>query len=218
MTAFDVRYEPELHRYTINGEQWPSVSEILRPLVEAEYAFAIANKADAMEKARTIGTYMAQAIDLDLAGTLDEDDLDPRLIPRFESWREFRRKSGFEMLLCETIIKEPRFHYCGRLDLFGTLPAKRGKVEFALIDTKATASIIRTVRPQTAAYVDALIASGPNVIPHLDLSQHEIKRYALHIPEPPNKWKLVPLNDSVDFRVFRARATLFHCWEKEKRT
>lgn len=212
-----IDYEPERHRYSIGGVEMPSVSRIIKRLVEDEYRFA---KSEDMDRGAILGTAVALAIELDLEGTLDESSLHEAVIPHFENWREFRKKSGFEPTLCETIVHSKRYGYCGRIDLFGSLNKRP-----ALIDAKRTASVVRTVRPQTAGYAIALVETEAVAVANAMgrgngayFSKPEnIDRYALHLPKPPAKWKLVPLKAQFDFRVFLAELTHYQ-WQHEKRS
>lgn len=190
-------FDPDRHVYSIDGVPVPSVTQILAPLSAAEYRGV---SPGVMERAATLGKAVHRLIELDIARALDEDTLDPVLLPYLVRWREFVAQSGFEPTMTETIVYSARYGYAGTLDLFG-----RFNGGFALIDTKRTAAVPRTAGPQTAAYQQAhLEYFGP---------VGASKRYVLHLA--PERWRLVQQNDPNDLRVFLSALTL-HNWEKSK--
>lgn len=200
MSAPEVTFDAELHEYTVDGDRYPSVTEILRDLSAREYRFV--DKA-VMEDAAWLGTAVHLLIELDIAGTLDEAGLDERLVPYLEKWREFRAQSGFQPLLSEQRVFSTRYRYAGTLDLFGTLNGR-----FALIDAKRCAKVPRTAGPQTAGYEMALRERFPDLIKSTDM----VPRFALQLT--PDRWQLLPLTGSADSRLFLSALNLFH-WSNQ---
>ncbi len=194
-----IHFEAASHTYTLGGLRLPSVTEVLRPLIDAEYR-GVAK--DVMERAATLGKAVHKLIELDLLNELDEDGLSDALRPYLAQWRAFRTLSGFEPILSEQIVYSARYGYAGTLDLFGRLNGR-----LALIDAKRTAQVPRTAGPQTAGYQLALCESSPSA-PWL---AEPIDRYALHLT--PDRWRLVPFKDAADQRVFLSALTL-HQWSK----
>lgn len=203
-----VQFDAEAHEYRVDGEQYDSVTQVLKPLSERLYRFV---KAEDMARAAQLGTAVHMLIELDSRSILDESALDPQLQPYLEKWRQFRAQSGFIPLLNEQIVFSRKYRIAGMLDLFGTLNG-----DAALIDAKRCASVPRTAGPQTAGYEILLRESMPDVVARAASGPGagRIKRYALHLtPGTRPGWALVPFKDPNDARVFLSAATLTQ-WSK----
>lgn len=202
-----LQFDAEAHAYTVDGEAFPSVTEILRELSAREYRFVDPN---VMADAAWLGQAVHRVIELDILGTLDEESLDDRLQPYLEKWRQFRAQSGFIPLLSESQVYSRRYRFAGTLDIFGALNGAA-----ALIDAKRCASVPRTAGPQTAGYELALRECQPDVVQSIaGRGAARIKRFALHLtPGTRPGWSLVPFTDPNDARVFLSALTL-HNWSK----
>jgi hypothetical protein len=196
--ADGLHFDEALHEYTIDGRKVPSVTTVLRPVTAHEYR---AVDRETMERTALLGQAVHKLIELDLAGTLDEDSLSDPLRPYLAMWRQFLAQSGFKMLLSEQIVHSARYGYAGRMDLAGKLNNR-----FAVIDAKRTAAVPRSAGPQTSAYRDALAETRG------DIPWRDADRYALHLT--PERWRLVPFNDPNDRRVFLAALTLHNYLEQ----
>lgn len=198
MTVADgLQYDDATHTYTIGGRRLPSVTEVLGPITAHEYHGV---NLDVMERAALLGKAVHKLIELDIAGTLDDDALDDALRPYLAQWRQFRQQSGFKAMFSEQRVHSPKWGYAGTYDLIGSLNRK-----FALIDCKRTCAVPRSAGPQTAAYVQAIRENS------FDLPA-DIDRYVLHLT--PERWRLVPQKDPNDLRVFLAALTLHNYLEK----
>jgi hypothetical protein len=87
--AADIHFDPAGHRYTVAGERWPSVTEVLDPLLELDGIPRAVLKA-----AAEFGTHVHMATDLFDKGVLDEPALDPHLAPYLAGWKLFLRDTG----------------------------------------------------------------------------------------------------------------------------
>ena len=203
-----LRFDAESHSYTVDGEAFPSVTEILRDLSAREYRFV---DAGLMASAAWLGTAVHFLIELDIAGTLDEAALDPQLHCYLAKWRQFRAQSGFVPLLSESKVFSRRYRYAGTLDMFGTLNG-----EAALIDAKRCAKVPKTAGPQTAGYETALRECQPEIVARAvnGSGAGRIGRFALQLTPSNNPgWQLVPFRDPNDSRVFLSALTLA-TWSK----
>jgi hypothetical protein len=120
-----VSFEREGHVYTLNGLPLPSVTGILKAEGFIDDAFFT-------EESRVRGTYVHLATHYDDQGELDEDTLDPVIVPYVEAWRKFKRESGFIVEQSETPMASSSYHYAGTPDVIGHFPSgnlKRGAVE-----------------------------------------------------------------------------------------
>jgi hypothetical protein len=203
-----IQFDAEAHSYTVDGDRYDSVTQILRELSARVYRFV---DAGVMAEAAWLGQAVHKVIELDILGALDEGELDPRLLPYLEKWRAFRAHSGFVPLLSEARVFSRRYRYAGTLDLFGLLNG-----EAALVDAKRCASVPRTAGPQTAGYEIALRECMPDVVARAASGPGaaRINRFALHLtPSETRGWTLVPFKNPNDARVFLSALTT-HNWSK----
>lgn len=190
MLAADIHFEPDGHRYTVAGERWPSVTEVLDPLLELDGI-----PRSVLKAAAEFGTHVHMATDLFDKGVLDEPALDPHLAPYLAGWKLFLRDTGAKVSASEVRVGHEKLKYCGTLDkaVFWT---KRGRIRNAQIDIKS-GLVPRTVGPQTAAYAEA----------------HPFKfdeRYVLQL-KPDASYRLTKLTETTDWSIFLSALNL-HRW------
>lgn len=198
-----LKFDAETHTYTLDGVRLPSVTQILKRLSAEAYRFV---DRGVMEAAAALGTAVHKLIELDVAGTLDEDALDARLVPYLNSWRQFRFTSGFEPVYSEQLVHSERFGYAGQLDLLGRF----GK-RWALVDAKRCAQVPITAGPQTAGYELAVRER----FPQLFTAATPIDRYALQL-NTDGTHRLVPFKDPDDSRVFLSELTTRNFLKRHK--
>jgi len=75
------------------------------------------------EWSRDRGTYVHLATHLDDMGDLDEDTVDPVIVPYLEAWRRFKKESGFMVEQSEISLASKAYHYAGTIDRIGYFPA-----------------------------------------------------------------------------------------------
>jgi hypothetical protein len=86
------------------------------------------------EYSRTRGTYVHKAIHLYDTGDLDEDALDPVIVPYLDAWKRFLKESKFEVIESETRLYNDQFtgmpDKVGLLNGYATiLDNKSGNIE-----------------------------------------------------------------------------------------
>lgn len=150
-------FDKERHEYRWDGQIVPSVSEILRPVVDYSRV-----PTDVLERKRQIGVAVHEAIALDLEGDLDEESLaDPGAqwwVPYFMGFRKFRRENPITVLRFE----QPVYHklgYAGTPDLVAII-AVRKREQPAVIDHKTPLTLHSATALQLAAYKWALVEEG----------------------------------------------------------
>lgn len=206
-------FDPELHRYRLDGQALPGVTEALKVVSSADYAMV---DPEVMARKAAIGQAVHLMIELDCAGELDLEDLDPQLLPYHAAWKSFLVTSGFRVLLSESKVASRRYGYAGQLDLFGDLNAIR-----ATVDAKCVAMVMPSTGPQTAAYTQALRESRPDLLP----AGAPCRRYALQLRPADAQgkpfatpWKLHPFtDDAADLRLFLACLTVTHHLRRKTR-
>ena len=131
-----------LHEYRWDGATVPSVTQILAPLNDfARVPF------DVLEFARARGSAVHAAIALAQSDDLDEDSLDPVIVPYVAGWRLFMEETRFVAEEWERPLYHPRYRYAGTFDAAGLLWKTR-----AVVDFKTGLEVPLSVGPQLAAY------------------------------------------------------------------
>lgn len=144
-------YDEERRRHLFNGVLLPSVTQVTRPLdsgllrVDPELLALAAEKGDAVHRA-------TQYYDED---DLDEDDLDPVIVPYLHGWQKFRKEFRFwpEPGGIERVILSKQLLYTGRADRVGYHDAN--KSQRIVVDIKSGIVPV-SAGPQLAAYAMAL--------------------------------------------------------------
>jgi hypothetical protein len=149
-TDGDFEYDDDKHQYRLAGVVLPGVSTILTPIVDFGDA-----PMDKVRAAAVRGKHVHKACELWDAGDLDEDALDPVLVPYLAGWKAFRRDFGCQWDACEIPEYHPVHHYGGTPDRRGHWKKKR-----ILVDLKATYKLNDSVEVQLAGY-DLLDTLGP---------------------------------------------------------
>ena len=74
------------------------------------------------EWSRTRGSYVHLACNLDNTGELDEETIDPEIMPFLLAWRKFKRESGFVVEQSEVPMANLHYMYAGTPDCIGHFP------------------------------------------------------------------------------------------------
>jgi hypothetical protein len=147
--ADELYFDPFLHEYRVHGVVFPSVTQVLDPLLELwRVPEAV------MRSAAAFGTNVHLACHLWNLGQLDPASLDAPLVPYLTGWQRFVAATGFRLTMSEPKVYHSKLHYAGGPDAVGVLPTEAGD-RLVLIDWKSGAVPI-TVGPQTAAYCAAM--------------------------------------------------------------
>lgn len=184
-----VEFDKATHRYTLDGRHLPSVTQVLAPL---EMFDGI--PMDVLEKARVRGQHVHEAMALLVREDLNWSTLDLTLVPYIEGGKRFLEESGAIVIASEMRVACPRIRCAGTFDLLAYLRDAECLIEF-----KATASLPRTVGPQTAAY-DRLYQAMHGGRPR--------KRYCVQLK--PADYKVYPLTDPADWSVFQSCLNIHH--------
>jgi hypothetical protein len=118
-------FDEEKHLYTLNGIALPSVTGVLKAEGFIDTRFYD-------EYSRNRGTLIHLATEYDDSGDLDEDTLDPVIVPYVEAWRKFKKESGFIVDSSETPLCNKTHRYAGKIDRRGHFPSgtlRRAAVE-----------------------------------------------------------------------------------------
>lgn len=167
MTAIapGLTFEPEEHAYHFDGVRIPSVTQVLQP-VGFDYSSI---PFGTLEHAAQRGTAVHLATEFYDDGDLDEDSIDPEILPYVEAWRRFREESGFVVWRSEVRVHSARHGFAGTFDCLGVLNGK-----MCIVEKKTTA----TLHPSTAIQVSAYLRAYNEGLPR----EEQAKRcYSVHL-------------------------------------
>lgn len=182
-----ITFDAEKHEYRDCGVRLPSVTQIIAD------AGLYGNTSYFTEYTRDRGSFVHKAIEYHLSGVLDEDTLDPVIVPYFEAWKRFEKESSYVSEQCELILSSKIYRYAGMIDHVGHLNG-----HLCIIDVKTGAPVPAT-GIQLAGYENLLIVKGA-------------KRFALHLKDDGN-YKLIEYKDRNDRNVFLSALALWY-WKQ----
>lgn len=186
-----IDFDEATHTYRVGGQIKPSVTQILKPLVD----FSMVDP-DVLQAKSDLGRRVHRATELDDEGDLDESTVTDDVAPYLQGWRLFKRDVKPAILLIEHRIYNRESNYCGTLDRFAGIDQDEW-----LIDIKSSAQIHRAVGPQTAAYVAGLYAK-------------KLPRRGVVQLKPDGTYRFRELTDPRDWVTFQA-CNLIHRFHQE---
>jgi hypothetical protein len=104
-------FNPEDHSYAWEGKPVPGVSAILKETGQAK------DWKDVPAYYRDRGIATHAAINLYLKGTLDEESLDPVIVPYFEQFKAWDKQQEMYTPISEQPFYSKRLKYAGTIDL-----------------------------------------------------------------------------------------------------
>lgn len=193
MQPLALAYDADAHEYRVDGERWPSVTEILQPLNELDGI-----PAEVLRRAADFGTNVHLAVHLINTGRLDRASLDEALAPYVHAWEQWLLDSGAVVVASEVRVLHPTLRYAGTMDSCVRLKA-RGKTTLHAVDVKTSATVPRTAALQTAAYREAYLRVRRDL---------HAKRYALHLRRD-GTYRAIPYDDTRDWSYFTSCLNLW---------
>lgn len=191
-------FNPQIHRYTLNGLVIPSVTQILElagigPDLNSIPAVILENK-------RQIGEFVHEACEYVDMGS--DEQLGWNLADGYVSaYRLFKAEIGFDVTEAELQVYSKRLRYAGTIDRIGTMKDKE-----ILLDIKTTAILdMGYIGPQTAAYEEAYR--------EMTGKKKSLPRYGLQL-KPDGTYKLVQCKDKEDFQAFLAALNIYRWRER----
>lgn len=177
-----IEFNEENHTYTINGVEYPSVTEICEPIsfkkLDALSKQIIDNAARRGAKAHAlISEYV-------MADEYDEAELTPEIFPYFKAFVEWWRTYRPVTLFSEFVLGSSVLGYCGTCDFIGKIDGKT-----VLIDFKTTSTIDRKyLAVQLAGYKRLLAVAGIEVDATYVLHLKKDGTYTYSEITPDNEW------------------------------
>jgi len=154
------------------------------------------------DEGATRGRYVHQACHYYDMGELDEDSLDPVLIPYVEGWKKFTADTQVTILRAEERIVNERLGITGTPDRVVEWPG----VGYAVIDIKS-GSLSDWTAIQLAAYKLLLTDAVKD-----DDWPRVLKRFAVNLPGD-GTYKVKEYKDRADEGIFLAALSI-HNWKK----
>ena len=140
-------FDPETHRYTVNGEAWPSVTQLLSEFKLVDFSMVPAER---LEYKRVLGTRVHAATVLLDKGELDEDHFNesfPECVPYLNAYRKFREIESFEPVHKEQRYFSKKWKFAGTPDEFGIINGDN-----YIIDYKCCFQVYPAVSTQLQGY------------------------------------------------------------------
>lgn len=109
---YKIELDPETHVYKVNGVVKPGANQILKAVGLSKDWSGV----DPFYRDRGIAVH--SAINLFLRGELDEESLDPVIVPYFNQFKEWLSENeAAGLLLTERPLYSERLDFCGTIDL-----------------------------------------------------------------------------------------------------
>lgn len=193
-------FDEASHEYSLGDLRLTSVTQILALTGLAQF-----NAPWFSEATKARGTYLHEAIALDVEGDLDDDTLDEQLRGGVDGWRKFMADTGARIEFAEQMLCDPDLRIAGRLDYIVTMPDPRqpGRTVRVLLDVKR--ALYPCAAIQLAAYVDLATA----------LYDHPVyfRRAALVLPGD-GSYVLHHFTDHLDRATWQAAVRILH-WRQD---
>ena len=110
-------FNEEKHEYSYGGKQLPSVTTVIKKVLNIEYPdYAIYHA--------TRGTYVHKAIELWFKGVLDFETIDEAVKPYLDSFIKFQEKAKIEPVILEERFADKNISFAGTVDIVGKVKGK----------------------------------------------------------------------------------------------
>lgn len=183
------------HRYTVDGRELPSVTQLCRFLSREVYGGINQYTLDA---AADRGTKVHKATEvLDLYGKVDVDD---DLLPYLNAYLKFRREHTIRWDRVEYAAYHPEDGYAGTIDRYGEVDGKR-----AIVDLKTTCTVHKPLCAASLNLYRRMMEAHGNPVDAL---------YILHLRKD-GSYKLVEFQ--ADDNLPNALLTLHRALEKKEK-
>ena len=190
-----LKFNPETHEYTYNGNWVPGVTESLGLLS----SYTGVNK-EVLSKAAERGKIVHKACELLSWGRLDESKVPQELEGYIEAYKRFVEDFEVKPLAIECRVFHKYLEYAGAIDQVDMIKIRKRDVK-AIIDIKTTAQLMPTCGPQIAAYREAYNSDKK-------VKQRINHGYALLLSDD-GKYKLEKCGSNEDFNIFISCLNVF---------
>ena len=143
----DIEFDPTLHRYTVDGETYPSVTQILKAVLGIKW------QADEWAMGRGSAVHACAA----MIARGQEFEFDPIIAPQVDAIRRFFHEVRPQLYKVEYAVASRVYRFAGTLDMLASIDG-----HMAIVDWKSSSDIDRTSL-QCAGYAIALGANDYDV-------------------------------------------------------
>jgi hypothetical protein len=194
----DLHFDPDAHIYRINGQIVPSVTQLLKPIGPDFSMVAF----DVLEAKRALGVAVHLACELDDDDDLDDDGLDPVLVPYLSAWRKFKADTRAMIVMNERQLGHPALQYAGTLDRLAKI-----RSDMWLLDIKTSAEPHASYGVQLSGYEELLRAD--------EFTDQPLTRATVHLRDD-GTYRLHEFKNPNDHAAFRACLSIHHWKESQK--
>lgn len=156
-----LEFDEAAHKYYFQGRWVPNVTSILERAGYSDFSMV---PPDILRRAQERGTAVHKACWYSDQDDLDEDTLDPIVVPYLQAWRIAVAAMSLKIVEIEKAIFCPRYWYAGTYDRWAYHP----RYGWVLIDIK-TGDYSESWKLQTAAYLRAKVKHAPTTANRLVL-------------------------------------------------
>jgi len=185
----DFRFDEKEHRYSLDDQEIPSVTQVLEPLQCWDGI-----PPETLEAARVFGQQVHHAVALALLVQLDWATLDPQLVPYVTAAQKFVKEAEVTVLRVEHRMVDPQLKFAGTLDLLGVM-----RRYTAVFDWKTPTVMPRTAGLQTAGYEHLFRRT---------YGGRPLKRYGVQL-RADSEYRLYPYEDTRDWSWFVSALNLW---------
>jgi hypothetical protein len=180
-----------------NPRKLPSVTTVIDQALNQFAGFTPAMM-ERVKNAGEFGRAVHTLTELDDAGTLDEENLDPGLLPILQAWEKFKFDSPFSFIRAEYPIAS-KLGYAGTLDRI----AEKHNGSKILLEIKSRQYLDGRDGLQTIAYAKA----------YEEMTGEKIKqRYIIELKRD-GTYTLTENRDQQDWNIFRSMLAIYN-WRK----
>jgi hypothetical protein len=189
-------FDPQSHDYFVDGQNYPSVTELLDAAgLTPDYSIIAPA---VLQHARQRGLHVDQCCDLVDQNDLDFRSVHPEAIPFLEAWLRFREYEGYTPLASQVPLYNADWGYCGTADSVGVLPGARP----VIVERKTTARMAATYALQVAAYaLDGMWYAPPGGGVLSPVPWEHPVRLGVQLKRD-GSYVLVPYDDPEDYAAF----------------
>lgn len=208
-------FNPVDHRYTLNGQEVPSSTTILR---KAGLVDLSSIPPERLATAQAFGTAVHLACELNDKNDLDWTTLDPNLKAYVQQWQRFKGENKIvwtyhpiDVPWIELPVYSKTYRYAGTPDRIGMALEPRWKTLVAkaqtVFDIKTNTELHCGIGPQLASYQKAYNEIYPQ-------GQQITQRVAVLLTA--DEYKIVTYKDPADWNAFIACLTVVNYKEKHR--
>lgn len=179
-----LEFDSEKHQYFWNGKRVPGVNQILQELGLAKDF----SRVDTFYRDRGIATH--KALELYIKGTLDQDSLDPVIVPYFKQGKEWfdKNRNTFRSnpeVKTEVMVYHEEYGFAGTMDLIIDKIYDWKATKEVTKDTELKASLYKLLWPSYEFVALQLDGSEGPCIEHPMEASREMAEAILYL----YKWK-----------------------------